>query len=444
MGDRHSDSALDYRQNGLEVEDEEKDAREPRGDLLGRLEHFTWANYCLSMSTGGISLLISEGTQPNTFYGQQTIGKVMYIFDLFLFTLITAALITRFIKYKGTFLASLAHPTEGLFCESDLSRMDPPTSSTSTNFKSSTAACFFLSLASIIGSIARYGIPNCGYWLVVVYRVVFWVYFAATMIYAVGMYMILFTSPKLKIDDMTPAWDLPIFPFMLSGTIATIGAGSSGGQPAYQAMPMIVAGLTAQGLGMLVSIMMYACYIRRMVQFGLPSPHSRPAMFIAVGPPGFTALALIGLAKAWPTHYNYFGDDEVTSQILRVVATMTAVFIWSSAFWFFCLAVASCLICWREIPFSMSWYAFIFPNVGFTIATINIGQAFESTAVEWVGTAMTLMLIAMYLFVFVCQMRALIRRDVVAEGKDEDVYINELRHKYGKVKWTENDAEKQA
>ena len=92
----------------------------------------------------------------------------------------------------------------------------------------------------------------------------------------------------------------------------------------------------------------------------------------------------------------------------------------------------------------MSWYAFIFPNVGFTIATINIGQAFESTAVEWMGTAMTLLLIAMYLFVFACQIRALFRRDVVAEGKDEDVYINELRHKYGKVKWTENDAEKQA
>lgn len=434
MGDQHSDS---------KVEDEKKDVREPRGDLLGRLEHFTWANYTLSMSTGGISLLISEGTQPNTFYGQQTIGKVLYIFDLVVFTLITAALITRFIKYKGTFMASLVHPTEGLFCKYIYVFPNLPTS-TLADYECPTAACFFLSLASIIGSIARYGIPNCGYWLVVVYRILFWTYFAATIIYAVGMYMVLFTSPKLKIDDMTPAWDLPIFPFMLSGTIATIGAGSSGGQPAHQAVPMIVAGLTAQGLGMLVSIMMYACYIRRMVQFGLPSPHSRPAMFIAVGPPGFTALALIGLAKAWPTQYNYFGDDEVTSQVLQVVATMTAVFIWSSAFWFFCLAVASCLMCWRALSFSMSWYAFIFPNVGFTIATINIGQAFESTAVEWVGTAMTLLLIAMYLFVFASQMRALVRRDVVAEGKDEDVYINELRHKYGKVKWTENDAEKQA
>lgn len=57
---------------------------EPRGDLLGRLEHFNWANYTPTISTGGIFFLISEATQSDTFYGQQTIGKAMYIFDLVL------------------------------------------------------------------------------------------------------------------------------------------------------------------------------------------------------------------------------------------------------------------------------------------------------------------------------------------------------------------------
>ncbi|CAN9229936.1 unnamed protein product [Alternaria alternata] len=52
---------------------------------------------------------------------------------------------------------------------------------------------------------------------------------------------------------MTPAWDLPIFPFMLSGTLAAIGAGH---QAEAHAVAMIVAGLTAQGLGMTVSLLM--------------------------------------------------------------------------------------------------------------------------------------------------------------------------------------------
>lgn len=376
--------------------------------FLARIQHFTWANYTLSMSTGGLALLVSEGTQPHTFHGLQTIGKVIYIIDLCFFTLVTAIIVTRFIRYPGTFRASLVHPTEGLF-----------------------APTFFLSLASIIGSVGRYGIPSCGEWLVVAYRVLFWIYFAVTFCVAVGLYMVLFTSSALKIQDMTPAWDLPIFPFMLSGTLATIGAAD---QPPDQAVPMIIAGLTAQGLGMLMSLLMYACYIRRMIQFGLPRPRSRPGMFIAVGPPGFTALALIGLAKDYPSQYNYFGADEVTIQILQVMATMISIFIWSLALWFFCIALLACLQTWREMPFSLSWYAFVFPNVGFTIATIDIGKELKSPAIQWVGSVMTLILIAVYLFVLTRQIKAVASGDLVAQGKDEDVYTDELRHTHGKVR----------
>lgn len=241
---------------------------------------------------------------------------------------------------------------------------------------------------------------------------------------------------------MTPAWDLHIFPFMLSGTLATIGASY---QPPAQAVPMIIAGLTAQGLGMLVSMMMYGLYLHRMIQFGLPAPRSRPGLFIAVGPPGFTALALIGLAKAFPAQYKeYFGASDVTAQVLSVVATMTGVFIWSLGLWFFGIALGAVLLTAREMPFSMSWYAFVFPNVGFTISTIEIGKAFESPGVEGVGSGMTILLILTYLTVFTCHMRAVVRGDILAEGKDEDVYIDELRHKYGKFSYNDQLAEKQA
>lgn len=410
------DETLDHQQDRPSPQHDDKTKShsvDKSNGFLSRIQHFTWANYTFPMSTGGLALLVSESTQPHTFHGLQTIGKVIYIFDLCIFILTTATLLTRFLRYPGTFRASLVHPTEGLFV---------PT--------------FFLALASIIGSIGRYGIPSCGEWLIVAYRILFWIYFAVTFCVAVGLYMVLFTSPKLKIEDMSPAWDLPIFPFMLSGTIATIG---SADQPPDHAMPMIVAGLTAQGLGMLVSLLMYACYIRRMIQFGLPSPHSRPGMFIAVGPPGFTALALIGLAKDYPSHYNYFGADDMTSQILQVMATMTAIFIWSLALWFFCIALVACLQTCRDMPFSMSWYAFVFPNVGFTIATIDIGEELSSPAIQWVGTAMTLILIVVYLFVFACHVKAVATGELLAEGKDEDVYIDELRHAYGKVRFSDEE-----
>ncbi|KAI0129002.1 voltage-dependent anion channel [Xylariales sp. AK1849] len=358
------------------------------------------------MSTGGLALLLSEQTQAYRFTGLQTIGKVVYVFDLALFSAITAAIIFRFIRYPGTLRRSVTHPTEGLFL------------GTST-----------LSLASIIAGIARYGIPACGPWLITAYRILFWVYFAITFLIAVGQYAFLFTSPALKIEDMTPAWDLPIFPFMLSGTIASAGASV---QPPAQALPMIVAGLTAQGLGMLVSMCMYASYIRRMIQWGLPSPNSRAGMFIAVGPPSFTSLAIIGMASEFPTTYEFFGDGGLTVQILRVVATMTSVFIWSLSLWFFSIAVIACLAVWRQMSFRLNWWAFVFPNVGFTIAVLQIGKQLESPGVKWVGTIMSILLVATWLFVLSHHVRAVIRMDIWYDGKDEDFYVNEMEHSHVK------------
>lgn len=374
--------------------------------LLDRLEHWTWANYTFPMATGGLALLLSEQTQAFHFRGLQTIGKVVYVFDLAVFTAVTAALVYRFVKFPGTLRSSVTHPTEGLFL------------GTST-----------LSLASIIAGMARYGIPSCGPWLITTYRVLFWIYFAGTFIIAVGQYALLFTSPSLKIKDMTPAWDLPIFPFMLSGTIAAAGAGA---QPPSQAVPMIVAGLMAQGLGMLVSMCMYASYVRRMIQWGFPSPNSRPAMFIAVGPPAFTGLALIGMANDFPTTQAYFGDPDITVQILRTLATITATFIWSLSLWFFCLSVIACLAVRKQMTFHLNWYAFVFPNVGFTIAVLSMGKMWQSPGVEWTGTAMSILLVALYLFVVANHIRAFIRKDIVYDGRDEDFYVDETVHGHTK------------
>ena len=121
-------------------------------------------------------------------------------------------------------------------------------------------------------------------------------------------------------------------------------------------MTMLVAGLTAQGLGMMVSVLMFTIYIRRMIQFGLPSPCSRPAMFIAAGPPSFTSLAIIGLARAYPEEGTYFGDVQITRQVVLILATFTSVFIWSLALWFFCISLVANLAAWREIKFKLNWW----------------------------------------------------------------------------------------
>ena len=365
--------------------------------LLERIHHFTWAWFTLTMSTGGIALLLAS--QAHVFRGLMTIGTIVFIFDLVLFLSLCAAITTRFVSFPGTLARSLQNPSEALFFPTSL-----------------------LSVACIIASIQEYGVPSSGPWLLVVIRILYWIYVPCSFLLAVFQYGYLFQATTLTIQSMTPAWALPVLPITLAGTIASVVSTS---QPPDQAIPMIVGGLTFQGLGMLVSILVYAQYIGRLMQYGLPAPNLRPGMFIAVGPGSFTAVAVIGLAKNLPLHgaTGYFGAHIAAAyETLNVVAVFVAIFIWGFSFWFFAISLMACLSCWSEMRFHLSWWGFVFPNIGFAMATIEIGRSLQSQAVTWVGSAMTILLVLMWCFVFPNHMRALFRKDIMMEGKDEDVW----------------------
>jgi C4-dicarboxylate transporter/malic acid transport protein len=355
------------------------------------------------MATGGLALLLSAEVQPHPFNGLETIAKIVFLFDIAIFLLITLGLLYRFTAHPGSLSTSLSHPTESLFF-----------------------GAFLLSSASIIGSIGYYGIPSCGPWLIVVYRVLFWIYYAAAFSLFVGQYYLFFSNARLRAEDLTPAWDLPILPTMLTGTIASIGAST---QHPHQAIPIIVAGVTAQGVGMMVSMLMLSNYCLRMIQYGLPSPQSRPGMFIAVGPPAFTSLALISLANAWPVSRDFAGSELIAAQVFRILATFSAIFMWSLGLWFCAISAIACIAVWKELSFHLNWWGFVFPNVGFTISVIMIGKELHSEGILWVGNVMTILLVGLYLFVGVQHVRAVVGNGIMYPGKDEDVYRGQQRKK---------------
>lgn len=183
----------------------------------------TFAWFTFPMSTGGIALILAS--TPHRFPGLSTIGKLFYIFDLVIFVTIVSAIVARFCITPASFSKAIAHPTEMLFI---------PTA--------------FLSLVSIFSGAQIYGAPSCGPWLLVALRVLFWIYVGASFILCVGLMWFLIHSPatRLTLSSMTPAWNLPAFPIMLSGTLAAAIAPQ---QPSNHRLTIVIAGITFQGLG---------------------------------------------------------------------------------------------------------------------------------------------------------------------------------------------------
>lgn len=309
-----------------------KDPNQPYLTYSQRIKHFTWANYTLTMATGGIATLIS--IQPHAFPGLITIGAIFYILNLFLFTAVTLTMLLRFVKYPGTLKASITHEREGLF-------LGP----------------FFLSIATIITGTQKYVIeayemdhPNRD-WAVTTMSVAFWSYTFATFCLASFQYSFLFCVHTYKLNSFMPSWLLPIFPVMLSGTIASVIAKD---QPVASRMSIIVAGLGCQGLGFTVALLMYAHYIGRLMQVGYPDREHRGAMFIAVGPPSFTCLALIGMANALPENFDLQMDGLIDAKVLRTMALVVALFLWVLAMWFFMVTLVAVSITIIVVPFKLT------------------------------------------------------------------------------------------
>jgi tellurite resistance protein TehA-like permease len=261
---------------------------------------------------------------------------------------------------------------------------------------------------------------HIGDWMTTVLRVLFWIYFAVCFSLAVIQYLSLFTGKPHTIQSMTPAWILPVFPIMLAGPIASSVVAL---QDTVQGIPIVVAGVAAQGLGFIISILMYANYIGRLMSYGLPHKNARPGMFIAVGPPSFTALTLIGMSneavRLFPP--EFISTSISVPQVLRVMAVFTAIFLWLVSFWFFAISfVATALGIRQGISFHLTWWALVFPNVGFTLETIKIGSSLNSIAIGWVCSAMTIVLVVTWLLVLGFHVQAVLSNKIMGPGNDDE------------------------
>lgn len=206
------------------------------------------------------------GNTPNKFTGLQTIGKVVFVFDLVLFVLFSLCMLTRFLLVPRKLLESLHHPVEGLFF-----------------------GTYWVSLALILNCTYIYGDSATGPWLTKGLEVTYWMYCAAAFLVGLLQYSMFFRLERLNVADAVPAWIFPIYPLLVVGTLAgTILPG----QPPGASWKIFVSAIMFKGLAWLVSFLLYGLYMQRLMTHALPSPSTRPGMFVSVGPAGKSLVSL--------------------------------------------------------------------------------------------------------------------------------------------------------
>jgi tellurite resistance protein TehA-like permease len=345
------------------------------------VERFSWTWFTATQSTGGMAIVLAEC--PHQFNGLHTIGAIIFIFNIVLWLLFTGLTITRWRLKPTTLRASFTQPPEAYFYGS-----------------------WWLTAATIILGIQHYGVPHTGPWLIGAIRVLFWIYAACTLLSSLVVFVVMTKESLIKNPGGNPSILLTVFHAMLAGTVA---AGIVEGQPEAHRLPIMVAGVGIQGYGWILSMIYVGWIFSSLLQNGFPGTSSvRPGFFMLVGTAGYTIVVLIGNARGAPANYGYFASHPMAAEIVLVMATWTSIFLWVFTFWCFAMVTISILSDmvrrdergrWRlTMSWHNTWWAFIFPNVGFTISTIYLGQELESDAILWVSTGMVILLVAFWLF----------------------------------------------
>lgn len=224
---------------------------------------------------------------------------------------------------------------------------------------------------------------------------------------------------------MTPVWIFPAYPLLIIGPHA--GNLAPKVSDPDKALKIILSGYVIQGIGFLVSLMIYSAFIYRLMTQKLPKESLRPGMFISVGPSGFTIAAIVTMGQHLP---NVVGKDfmgpglgELAGNVSKICANWIGLWLWGLAFWFFLISVGAHLSCATrgKMDFAMTWYSFIFPNTALTTATFAIARALNhNRTIQYIGCTMTICLIILWFFVFGMMIRAVRLKQILWPQKQED------------------------
>ena len=173
------------------------------------------------------------------------------------------------------------------------------------------------------------------------------------------------STQTFTISQMTPIWIFPAYPLLVVGPHAAVLAQHTRGQ---RAIDITIGGFIFQGIGFMVSLMIYASFLYRLMTQKLPRESMRPGMFVSVGPSGFTISAIVSLGSNLPriASQDFFGNGYLAAEVSRIVAIWIGLWLWGLALWFFLVSAGSHWSCVRDrrMTFAMTWYSYVFPNTG--------------------------------------------------------------------------------
>ncbi|AIU69962.1 C4-dicarboxylate ABC transporter [Thermococcus eurythermalis] len=323
---------------------------------MERVRNFNPAWFASVMGTGAVA--IASYKYSSYWSPLKEVGIALTYLNVVLYVALLIPWILRWILYRKDALEDLRHPSKGHF------------------YGTSGAATIVLA-AQFLAVLHNQTVA----WYLWLWGLVLTFIFAFWMSYEV------FIAGEVDLRHLSPAWYIPpvalvILPFGAAFTRTTTG---------YTQEFVTIVNYLGWGAGFFLYLVLYAVVTLRFIRHELMPPQMAPLIWMNLGPIGASITALFALVN---------NSSIATSKDPLFIF---AFFLWGLGFWWLIMAVALTLHYIRNmsLPYSLSWWAFIFPLGAFTNATMDLGSVFGLELMRLFGYCLLWLLLALWSVTFV-------------------------------------------
>lgn len=333
------------------------------------IRQFTPNWFTVGMGTGVVALIVSEFPMLKALTWQ--LGTGLWYFNILLFVLFSVLYGLRWAFYPHEAKQIFQHPSMSLFL-----------------------GTIPMALATILNGFLKYGQPIYGDTAVQIAQMLWYADVVLAILVAWAVPFAMYRHQEHALQQMTAVWLLPI--------VACEVAASSGGlllghlAADTYTVAILLGSYVLWGVSVLPAFAILTILMLRLVLHKLPEKELAVSSWLALGPIGTAALALLVLGHQAPTLMASLGLAQL-GQLFQQAGILASLILLGFGLWWLGIAVLTTLHhAKQDLPFNLGWWGLTFPLGVYTLAILNLAQQLNLAFLYAVGYAFAAILMLLW------------------------------------------------
>ena len=333
------------------------------------IRQFTPNWFTVSMGTGVVALIVSEFPMLKALTWQ--LGTGLWYFNILLFVLFSVLYGLRWAFYPHEAKQIFQHPSMSLFL-----------------------GTIPMALATILNGFLKYGQFIYGDTAVQIAQTLWYADVVLALLVAWAVPFAMYRHQEHALQQMTAVWLLPI--------VACEVAASSGGlllghlAADTHAVAILLGSYVLWGVSVLPAFAILTILMLRLVLHKLPEKELAVSSWLALGPIGTAALALLVLGHQAPMLMASLGLAQL-GQLFQQAGILASLILLGFGLWWLGIAVLTTLHhAKQDLPFNLGWWGLTFPLGVYTLAILNLAQQLNLAFLYAVGYAFAAILMLLW------------------------------------------------